>query len=282
MKQLATGIYVETGLRRVTLGAILTDEGWILIDTPPYPEDARSWRKVLTELADLPFLYVVNTDHHRDRVLGHQWFDAPLVMHRAAARRSLEREASFLNSAAVELATDDQERLEIVSLKPVLPHVSYSDEMTIKRGGRDVTLMHVPGPTAGSTWVEFPEEQIVFVGDHVVTTTHPFMAEAVSKAWLDALTWLRRDRWKGYKIVPGRGSVTKADTSRQVSDYVRLARRRVQTLLRAGRPRGDTAELVGSLISEYPARDGDREEVERRIRAGLERIYDEMKAGDDE
>jgi hypothetical protein len=40
--------------------------------------------------------------------------------------------------------------------------------------------------------------------------------------------------------------------------------------------------LIEGLISEFPIRNGNREEIERRIRTGLEHIYDEVKAGDGE
>jgi glyoxylase-like metal-dependent hydrolase (beta-lactamase superfamily II) len=123
---------------------------------------------------------------------------------------------------------------------------------------------------------------VLFVGDHIVTTTHPFMAAAVSKAWLDALTWLRRDRFEGYRVVPGRGAVTKPEASHAVSDYVRAARRRVHGLFRSGRPRSDAADLVEGLLPLFPIRNGDRDEIERRIRVGLEHISDEFKSGDGE
>jgi glyoxylase-like metal-dependent hydrolase (beta-lactamase superfamily II) len=280
MRRIATGIYVETTYRRVNVAAIETDEGFILIDTPPYPEDAQDWRRQLSEIADLPVLFIVNTDHHRDRILGNDRFGGRIVAQRAAADRILALEPEFISLAAEELADDEEEFLELASLKLAPPQVSYGETMMLNKGGREVTLTHVPGATAGSTWIELLDERVLFVGDHVVTTTHPFMADAVSKAWLDALTWLRRGRFDGYKIVPGRGAVTKPEPSHAVPDYVRSARRRVQGLFRSGRPRADTATLVDGLISEFPIRNGDREEIGRRIRAGLEHIYDEIKAGD--
>jgi len=282
MRQIAPGIHVETTYRRVNVAAIETDEGFILIDTPTYPTDVRDWQEKLSTIADLPVLYIVNTDHHRDRILGHQWFDAPVIAHRAAADEMLALSQTFVTAAAEEIAADDNELVELAGVRLVPPHISYETAMTIKKGGRDVTLTHVPGATAGSTWIEFPEEKVIFVGDHIVTNTHPFMADSVSKAWLDALTWLRRGRFDGYKVVPGRGGVTKAENSHVVSDYVRTARRRVQGLYRSGRPRADTVSLVEGLLPQFPIRNGDRDEILRRIRAGLEHIYDEHKTGGDE
>jgi cyclase len=282
MKQIASGIYVETTYRRVNVAAIKTDEGFILIDTPTYPADVGDWQEKLSTLADLPVLYIVNTDHHRDRILGNQWFDVPVIAHRAAADEMLELNQTFVTAAAEEIASDDNELVALAGIRLVPPHVSYATTMTLEKGGRAVTLTHMPGATAGSTWIEFPDEGVLFVGDHLVTNTHPFMAASDSKAWLDALTWLRRDRFDGYKVVPGRGGVTKPGNSHVVSDYVRTARRRVQGLFRSGRPRADTASLVEGLLPQFPIRNGDRDEILRRIRAGLEHIYDEHKISGEE
>ena len=282
MRSMGGGIYVETGYRRVNVAAIETDEGFILIDTPPYPEDARDWKAKLAELSKKPVQFIINTDHHRDRIIGNGWFDAPIVAHRAAAEEMLSLEQTFMHSSAEELARGNGELIELANLKLVPPHVSYQETMHLVKKGRKVTLTHMPGATAGSTWIEFIDEKVLFVGDHVVTNTHPFLADAVSKAWLEALNWLRRDRFEGFRIVPGRGGVTKSATSIKVSNYVGAARRRVRGKFRSGRPRSELVTLVDGLLPDFPYDRGNRSRIERRIRSGLEHIYDEMKLEESE
>lgn len=284
MKKLAKGIYVETRYRYLNVAAIETREGFILIDTPPHPEDAQDWAQALRDIADIPFLFIINTDHHRDRSLGHQWFgNARVIAHRAAADKMLTRDQNFVSVSAEQMALDDNELVQFASLKLVPPTVSYDETMQIVRGGQSVTLEHHPGPTAGSTWLEFPEQQILFVGDHIVTNTHPYLIDTQSGLWLDALNFLRRTpRYKDYAIVPGRGSITDVEASKPVSDYVATARRKVRSVFRAGRPRADTLEAVKEMLPLFPVRVTERKEIERRIRSGLERIFDEMKAGNEE
>ena len=43
MQKLAKDIYVESNFPGVTVGAILTSDGIICIDTPTHPADARRW-----------------------------------------------------------------------------------------------------------------------------------------------------------------------------------------------------------------------------------------------
>ena len=280
MDEIKNGIYASTQLRRVTVGAILTDEGWILIDTPPYPNDARYWRERLVHEHPLPILFVINTDHHRDRILGNHWFQAPVVAHQYTSQAVRSLPGTFLENAVDALATSDEERRTFAGLKLVPPDITFSERLYIKRGGRVVTLLSMPGPTPGSTWVHFPDERIVFTGDSVVVGVHPPMAHASTKAWLDSLTALRRARFAADVIVPGRGPLTDKTFTTPVSEYVRVARRRVYSLFRAGRPRADTTTLVPEFMALFPVRDSSLEDIQRQIKSGLDHIYEEFKAAE--
>jgi glyoxylase-like metal-dependent hydrolase (beta-lactamase superfamily II) len=279
VEEIGPGIYVETGFRRVTVGAVLTDEGWVLIDTPPYPEDANRWREQLAQESPRPVLFVINTDHHRDRILGNCWFEAHVVAHQHTSRAVRSLPHSFLDDAIEALSSSEDARPSFSEVKLVPPGISFSDRLHIKRGGRVITPIGMPGPTPGSAWVHFPEHRIVFVGDSVVVGTHPYMAQAATKAWLESLTALRRARFAADVVVPGRGAVTDKGATVPVSDYVRLARRRVYSLYRAGRPRADTSSLIEEFMPLFPV-DGPCEEIQRRIKSGLDRIYEEYKAGE--
>src|SRR5258706_9428071 len=87
MQKLARDIYVESGFAGVTVGAVVTAQGIVCIDAPTHPADARRWRLKLSQLSDAPVSFVVNLDHHRDRVLGAQWFEAPVIAHEATSER---------------------------------------------------------------------------------------------------------------------------------------------------------------------------------------------------
>ena len=82
MQKLAKDIYVEAGYAGVTVGAIVTPDGIVCLDAPTHPADARRWRLKLNQLSQQPVKYLINLDHHRDRVLGNQWFEAPVIARR--------------------------------------------------------------------------------------------------------------------------------------------------------------------------------------------------------
>jgi hypothetical protein len=118
------------------------------------------------------------------------------------------------------------------------------------------------------------------VGDSVLADQHPYISSPSTKNWLESLTILRRSRFAADWIIPGRGPLVDKDATEPISEYLRLARRRVQSLYRAGRPRADTSTLVSELLDLFPYDDSDPEQIQRRIKTGLDRIYEEIKAND--
>jgi glyoxylase-like metal-dependent hydrolase (beta-lactamase superfamily II) len=281
VQELVPGIFVETGFRRVTVGAILTDDGFVLIDTPPYPDDAHYWREQLTSIADKPVLAIVNTDCHRDRILGNCWFDARVVVaHDETIAQLQNLPSAYLDSSIEALAANATERGGFSGTHLRLPTVGFTRRMQLRYGGAHIPLLAMPGPTAGSLWVHLLEHKILFTGDSVSVNQHPYVFSSCTKSWLDGLTELRRARFSADQIVPGRGPLVDKSATEPISNYLRLARRRVYSLYRAGRPRADTSSLVPELLELFAYEKEDIEEIQRRIKGGLDRIYEEFKANE--
>jgi hypothetical protein len=103
-----------------------------------------------------------------------------------------------------------------------------------------------------------------------------------TKAWLDTLTRLRRPPFAGTTLVPGRGPLSDQSATHPLSEYVRLARRRVRSLHRNARPRDDVAGSVNELLSIFALSDTERDRFRRRVRNGLKHVYDELAAEDED
>ena len=121
---------------------------------------------------------------------------------------------------------------------------------------------------------------MLFAGDTVVIGQHPPLAEASSKAWLDALVHLRRERVKADIIVPGRGPISPKSATQPLSSFLRRVRRRVQSLYKAGRPRADTTALIPDFVVMLPDGGVPRDWLQRQLKAGLDHVYDEFKSAD--
>jgi len=276
--ELAPGVFVETGFRRVNVGAILTDEGFVLIDTPPYPNDAQYWREMLAALSDKPVLAIINTDSHRDRVIGNSWFDARVIVaHEDTIAQLKNLPSTFVDAALETLTISPHERNVFSGVELRIPTVGFTRRMQLRYGDRTIPLLAMPGPTAGSLWVHLPEQRLLFASDSVVVNQHPYISSPCTKDWLESLTMLRRTRFPADRIIPGRGPLVDKDATEPLSNYLRLARRRVHSLYHAGRPRADTSTLVPELLDLFPYHEEDLENVQRRIKGGLDRIYEEFK-----
>jgi glyoxylase-like metal-dependent hydrolase (beta-lactamase superfamily II) len=110
----------------------------------------------------------------------------------------------------------------------------------------------------------------------VVVGEHPSLGQSNSKEWLDVLTHLRKMSLAA--IVPGHGPLCNVEATQPISDYIRLLRSKVRNQFRTGRSKSEAAVVISQMIDCFPYRPGDKSFVEKRIRAGVSRVYDEMKA----
>jgi cyclase len=283
MDKLTSHVYVESGYRGCTVGAILTPQGVVCVDTPLLPADARSWRAQIATLTDLPVIYTIYTDGHRDRVLGQQWLGGLVVAHEATWEKlrsygdaMRQQVIEFLSHHhAVEAAEELARHLQLG-----LPSLTVSDggSLTLHLGKPQIVIRPVGGATPGSVWVELPDQAVVFAGDLVTTNTHPFMSESHTARWLERLNELRDPGYFATKLVPGRGGGYKRSDSQKVVDYLTEMRKRVREMMTERRGKFDPAELLLEFVDRFPIPANEHERVHRRIRTGLEKVSEELKA----
>lgn len=276
MEEIAPDVYVEAGYWGVTVGAIVTGDGVICVDSPALPADARDWRARIADLTREPVCYVIYTDAHRDRILGSQYLGQVAAAHDIAGEALkgcgdafCQQSADFFSRRAPQAAFD------IVSnLRVILPQLTFSQQLTFHRGSMSIAVQHVGGATPCSAWVTIPDRAVVFAGDVVTLNTHPRLAEADLDRWIDLLRELT-GRLPAARVVPGRGGVVARKTDlKKLGAYLRVLRTRVKALIRSGRPRSDTVALIPDLMPRFPTPKDEREHVQRRIKAGLDRVYD--------
>ncbi len=281
MQEIANGVLIETALRGVTLGAIRTKEGYVLIDTPTFPADAENWRKTLHTYADLPILALIMLDSNRDRLLGASWFNVPmLIAHRMTLDVVSSLSNGYVSTIANLLGTNTIERTRLMNGKILHPTITFSDALRLHFGEVTIHLQYRPGPTSGSMWVYLEEQQVIFTGDSLVVRTPPYLTSPYSKAWLEALDQLE-NQWSGAKIVSGRGELAQVADIGPLRAYLELARQRVQVLYETRRPLSEMASLITQLMDMYPPpHEYELEEVQQRVRTGLQFIYNEFREAD--
>jgi cyclase len=277
MQQIAKRVYFESAYLGGNVGCILTDRGPILIDTPPLPREARHWRDQIAQLTDLPVQYVVNTDYTTRRSLTNALFDAPVVAHEMAWQRASEQGHSLRDEAVEWLETIDPEAAaEMRELPLAWPEITFTERMSLEKGQPVVRLLHLGGHSPATIGVYLSEERVLFAGDNVVLDTLPVLTEADSKQWLRALTYIRKMHIE--ILVPGHGPLCDTEATQPLSAYIRLVRDRVRRHYQAGRSKSEMTGLFSEIEEAYRIPKGKREDLRARIKANLDRVYDEMKA----
>jgi glyoxylase-like metal-dependent hydrolase (beta-lactamase superfamily II) len=279
MKKIAPDIYVSTQYPGVNVGFVVLPEGAVAVDAPTLPQDAQAWRKQIMKKAGGPILYVVLTDAHPDRMLSVGLLGAPIVAARAAYERASVYTDGFRRGVVEGWArrypgaADDLAKVSVA-----LPEVMFTESLTLHKGGEDVTIRRVDGCSPGSSWIHFQERDVLFAGDTVVVDTHPFMEATLdTKAWLNTLKSLRRTHYSKTVIVPGRGPICDQSATHPLSEYIALARRRARSLQAGGRARVDKATAVAELLSYFPVAGDEHDLVQRRVKAGLDRLCEQSK-----
>lgn len=284
MKQIAPNVYVSTDYRYVNVGCVVGPKGVVSIDAPTLPGDALDWRRQILELGAGPIVYTALTDTHPHRLLCAGLLEAPIVTSRPAYELAAEYSRGFWRNAVRRLRRHHPEQeTALKSVEPVLPEILFTHTLTLHKGGADVTIERVEGAAPGSAWIDLRDEDILFTGDTLVVGRPPVTEETPdTRAWLDTLSTLRRPRYADVTFVPGRGVVTDQTATEPLSEYIRVARRRVRSLHRAGRPRDDVTEFTDELLSLFSLSDAERNRFRRRVRNGLKHVYDELTPDEEE
>jgi len=274
MQEIAPRVFVKLDYEGANVGCVLTDEGAIVIDTPLIPADGKDWAAQVASLAD-KVLFVFNTDHHRAHIVGNQYFDAPVIAHEMAWREMAGYKEAFIERTKNMFKRDPAIADQFDDLVIVKPEITFTGKLVVKKGGRELHFIRLGGHTPATAGLWLPDERILFCGDVVVVDEHPSLGQCDSKEWLDQLTHLRRTSLN--HIVPGHGPLCNVEATQLISEYIRAMRSKVRQQYKLGRSKSEAAVVISQMIDYFPYRQGDKSFVEKRIRAGVSRVYDEMK-----
>jgi cyclase len=279
IREIAPNIYVETEYHGANVAFIVSGEGVILIDSPMLPKEALEWRAEIEKRTDKEIVYIINTDHHRAHMIGNQYFPTATVI---AHERAWKEMRSYGDSFRTRLLNMYRDRMPEAAevwqqdLEIIKPEVTFSGRTVLYQGDKEIHLIPVGGHTPATTVVYLPQEKLLFAGDVVVTNRPPFLSQGDTKEWLDALTYLRRLHYD--ILIPGHGELTGKEATENMSEYLRMVRRKVRSAYRAGLSKADTARSLSHLVRQWPIPPFERPKADRRFKSGLGRVWNEIRA----
>lgn len=187
---------------------IVTTQGVVVIDALGSPALAQQLIAAIRQVTPQPISHVIVTHYHADHIYGLQVFKAlgaRILAHHAAR--------SYLNSDTARL------RLQ-ASRQELAPWIDASTELVdadqwldadheLLLGGLRLQLRHVgPAHTPEDLVVYLPQERVLLAGDLVFRARIPFVGQADSRRWIQALDNLLALDVR--LIVPGHGPVSES------------------------------------------------------------------------
>ena len=278
-EEIAPGVFINTHYRGCTPGFIHTEEGIILVDAPLIPEQAKDWRQqVEEEYPDSPFLYMINTDHHRGHALGNQYFlPVHVLAHERAHKEMSGYTENFKDRVRNSFKREPEIQAQLDNIIIVPPDMTFTNRAHLLHGERDVELIFVGGHTAATCVVLLREEGVCFVGDIIWIDQHPYMAQADSLQWLEALAFIRN--LGADKLVPGHGPVCGPQATQKVAEYIEFLRGRVRDYYLEGKTKNEAKSgLVSEMVEWFPVPPERKAKIESQIKSGINRVYREIQA----
>lgn len=269
MHRVTDTVYAEDRYLVATIGFLVTREGVVLVDTPQLPSDAREWRARAE--AHGPIRYIINTEHHRDHIVGNAYFPGTVIAQQGTAERFFRSLNPFEPLRQHLLHLDPQGAELLATYVPRPPTITFETRLTLQLGDHTLDLRHAPGHVPNGTWVYVSQERTVFTGDNIINGAPPFFHSAVPSGWLETLDALAK--LDVQHIIPGHGAPCGPDAIGRV----RAAVTGVMDEVRRGRDAGWSREEAQERIRyidrfTYPAEYRERYHVLERL--GVGRIHD--------
>lgn len=279
MQEVSENVIVATHFRGPSVAAVLTDEGYVLIDAPPFPDDARRWHDMLMRKQETGMRAMILMDSHPERLLGaYNMKPDVLISHEATYEHIRTLPNSYASTVAGLLTRSHYEQNELASCKIMLPIIIFGKALRLNFGEVELHLEHRPGPTNGSIWVKYLDQRILFAGDNVVVGTVPYLNSLHSIPWMEALKELREDEFPADIIVAGHGNITVKNAIDPMLQYLETARSRVSQMFENGQSLTETNRLVNDLLNFFPPPlESELASVQQRVRTGLQSIYNEIR-----
>jgi glyoxylase-like metal-dependent hydrolase (beta-lactamase superfamily II) len=271
MQEIDKGIFFENSYPGVTLGAIILEQGTILIDAPLRTEDARSWRAGLINQGSDTNRLLINLDSHPDRTLGARALETTIIAHQKTAQVFRSRPSIF-KGQNVESGSEWETYNDAVGTRWAMPDITFSQKIFLHWGPPNVVLEHHPGPAQGAIWVIIEAAKIVFVGDAVLHDQPPFLTNADVPVWLESLDVLNKS-YKDYIIVSGRGGPIPNEAVRSQQQFLKAVLKDLERLAKKNSPSEATEGLVSKMMSGYSFPAHLEEQYVQRLKHGLSQYY---------
>ncbi len=190
-------VFQSEAYAQVTAGAIITEEGTVVIDTLPFPRETREMLDFLRGESKRGIRYVINTHYHADHVYGNYLFTEADIISSERCRELLRK------SGEKNLNEAKQQTPELAEVTLRLPNITLPDKATMHLGDMVLRIMPLPGHSPDGIGLYVEGDKILFAGDAVMAL--PYIYWGDRDALIQTLTQIRSMNLEN--IVEGHGEV---------------------------------------------------------------------------
>jgi glyoxylase-like metal-dependent hydrolase (beta-lactamase superfamily II) len=277
IQKVAEGIFYATTAGTMNTGSnnaiIVTANEALVVDSSITPAAARALAQDIKAVTDKPIRYVVDSHYHYDHAFGNQVFDrdAQVIGHQNTLIRmpGSNEQFTYLNSVRpipervktlkerIAKETDPQQKQalerqvassvayleQVKETRITLPNLTFSDGITINRGGREMQIKYLGrGHTDTDVVVFLPKERIVATGD-LMESIISYMGDSYPEDWVGTLERLKALDFD--TVLPGHGVVFKGKNKITVfQQYLRDVIAQVAAFRKQGLSPEDAAAKV--------------------------------------
>ncbi|MGC9081151.1 MBL fold metallo-hydrolase [Sulfurihydrogenibium sp.] len=168
--------------------AILTKEGWVVIDSLSTPELSKEFYKELMKVKKAPVKYLIITHYHPDH-----WYGASTFKEAGATVIAHKNLNEFYKSPESKMVLEESNKRfgELYkSVKLIPADIEITDKKEIQVGEYKISIISMtPAHTNNDIVVFIPDEKVLFAGDLVYINRIPFVGDrgASSKNWIKVL-----------------------------------------------------------------------------------------------
>ena len=237
--RVSEGIYVFTSgmYAEVTATAIFTEEGVVLVDTLPFPQETRQMREFIAQRHGT-VTHVIITHFHADHVYGtYQFPDADIIAH-YRSRGVMER---FAEEA---LAQAKLQTPQLAEVEIRLPNLLFNETMTLRMGGKTIELNYSPGHSRDSITAYVYEDRLMIASDTVMPV--PYIVGGDLDDLVMSLGAIKPKNIEN--LVQGHGDILLRGEIEETLDanihYLKTIDRLVREYIARGVPRGGVQEIT--------------------------------------
>lgn len=249
--QITDRIYANTtGEGRGNLGAICLSNYVAVVDSGMYPAVAENFRSYIEKTTGKPVTSLILTHYHGDHVFGSQVFkDCRIISSRSLYERMREVALSDWTRESLEETAktrpDTYGKLDLDVLEITYPTELFDTHHTLEDDGFKIMMKKVCGHTAGSSYVYFPHDRVIFAGDLIFAHTFPWGGDPTVDPddWIEALREFQKMSVE--KIIPGHGPVCDLREVQIYLNYFEEVVRTIKELISEGRNREEVVGFEG-------------------------------------